>query len=265
VSNAAAFSGSIPASYDRYLVPWLFEAHAADLAERVPTTDELRVLEIAAGTGAVTRRLRAVLPASATLVATDLNDAMVDYGRDAVGDAGIEWRTADAQALPFDDAGFDVVICAFGFMFLPDKVQGFREARRVLAPGGTLLATVWASLDENPWARAYHATLARLFPDDPPRFLETPYGYDSERLESDLTEAGWDDVSLETVRRTTEAESAQVVARGLATGSPLAAQLKERGADPETVIAEAARDLANLAGERPFRAELAATVITATR
>jgi SAM-dependent methyltransferase len=266
MSGASAFSGSVPEFYDRYMGPWLFEPYAADLVARLPEGDKLEVLEVACGTGIVTRRLREALPASATLVATDLNEPMVEYARAAVPDPAIVWRQADAQALPFEDGSFDVVVCQFGFMFLPDKAQGFREARRVLRPGGLLLGNVWRSRDENPWARSVHATVADLFPADPPRFLETPYGYfDSERIHSDLAEAGWDGVKLDAVRLESLAESALDVATGIAKGSPLSFELAERGADPETVAEQLGRRLVAVGGERPFRAELAATVLTASR
>jgi SAM-dependent methyltransferase len=266
MSGASAFTGSVPASYDRYMGPWLFEPYAADLVARLPASGDLEVLEVACGTGIVTRRLKEALPASATLVATDLNDAMVDYAQGAVPDPGIAWQQADAQALPFADGSFDVVVCQFGFMFLPDKVQGFREARRVLRPGGLLLGNVWQSRDENPWARAVHATVAELFPTDPPRFLETPYGYfEPERIRADLADAGWEDVQLDDVSLESLAESALDVATGIAKGSPLSFELAERGADPETVAEELAQRLAAIGGDRPFRAELAATVINASR
>lgn len=266
MSGASEFSGSVPEFYDRYLGPWLFEPYAAELVARLPEGDGLQVLEIACGTGIVTRLLREALPGSATLVATDLNEPMVEYARATVPDPAIEWRQADAQALPFEDASFDVVVCQFGFMFLPDKVEGFREARRVLRPGGVLLGNVWHSHDENPWARSVHATLAELFPTDPPRFMETPYGYgDADRVRADLADAGWDHVQLDVVRLESLAESAVNVALGVATGSPLSYQLAERGADPETVAGELARRLVAVGGERPFRAELAATIITAAR
>lgn len=266
MSDATAFFGSVPENYDRYLVPWLFEPYAADLVARVPARDGLRVLEVAAGTGVVTRRLRETLPASATLVVTDLNDAMVDYARDAIGRPDIAWRQADAQALPFEDGSFDVVVCQFGFMFLPDKPRGFREARRVLAPEGVLLTNVWHGLEENPWALATHTAVARLFPDDPPRFMETPYDYgDPARLRADLRSAGWDAVELEDVPCETLADSARTVAVGIATGSPLTFQLAERGADPEAVATDLERELVAVGGERPFRARLTATVITARR
>ncbi len=265
-ASAAAFSGSVPGFYDRYLGPVLFEPYAADLVSRLPAGDRLRVLEIASGTGIVTRRLREALPESATLVATDLNEAMVSYARAAVPAPGIDWQQADAQALAFADGAFDVVVCQFGFMFLPDKVQGFREARRVLASGGVLLANVWRSLEANPVAAAVHTTVARLFPADPPRFLETPYGYhDAARICADMAEAGWENVQLETVDVQGRGASATDFATGFVLGSPLSHELAARGADPDAVVRALTAALVPIAGEEPFTPALAATVITAVR
>ena len=265
--STTEFSGSVPAFYDQYLGSVLFEPYAADLVSRLPSRDGLRVLEIACGTGVVTRRLRAALDDSATLVATDLNEAMVDYARVAVPAADIVWQQADAQALAFDDSSFDVVVCQFGFMFLPDKVQGFREARRVLVDGGSLLANIWQSMDANPVAGVIHTTLATLFSADPPRFLETPYGYhDTERIRADMTQAGWENPLLETVRVQSVAPSAEAVATGFALGTPLSHQLAERGADPDAVVGALSDALVPLAGgRRPFKPALAATIISATR
>ena len=266
MSSAAQFTGSVPERYHRYLVPWLFDPYALDLAARLPQRPGLRVLETATGTGIVSRRLREALPADATLVATDLNDAMVDHARTAVTEPGITWQQADAQALPFADGSFDVVVCQFGFMFLPDKVMGFREARRVLDDGGVLLGNVWHSRDENPFAHVLQDLLEEKLPQDPPRFLDTPYGYgDHERLRADLEAAGWDDIRFDVVRKQTEARSAQDVALGFLTGTPLSHELRERGADPDAFGAEYAKRLAAAGGNSPFKAELAATVITATR
>src|SRR5437870_8968818 len=139
VTVPASFTGSVPAFYDRCLGPVLFEPYANDLVARLDVGDDQRVLELACGTGIVTRRLREALPESATLVATDLFDAMLVHARSVVPDAGIEWQQADAQDLPFADGSFDTVVCQFGLMFLPDKVRGFREARRVLRDGGSLI------------------------------------------------------------------------------------------------------------------------------
>jgi SAM-dependent methyltransferase len=266
MSNAAQFTGNVPERYDRYLVPLLFEPYAADLVARLPQRDDLRVLELAAGTGVVTRRCLEALPERSTLVATDLNEAMVAHARDAVTRPGIEWSTADAQQLPFEDESFDVVLCQFGFMFLPDKVQGFREARRVLKDGGVLLANVWHSREENTVAHIVQQLLDERFPDDPPRFLDTPYGYgDHDRLRADLQAAGWESFELEEVRTTGQSPSAEDAALGYLTGTPLSFELGERGEDAESFGTELASRLAAAGGDRPYRTELAATVITATR
>ena len=265
-ASAAEFSGSLPGFYDRNLGPVLFEPYAEDLVSRLPTGDRLRVLEIACGTGIVTRRLRESLPESATLVATDLNEAMVSYARDAVPAAGIDWQQADAQALVFDDGSFDVVVCQFGFMFLPDKVKGFREARRVLDSGGLLLANIWQSMEANPAAGAIHATVARLFLEDRLRFIETLHGYyETDRIRADMAEAGWDDVQLETVRLQGLGPSAAEFAAGFALGSPLAHELAERDADLDAVIRALTDALIPHGGDQPFKPTLAATVISATR
>jgi SAM-dependent methyltransferase len=266
MSSATQFTGNVPERYDRYMVPLLFEPYANDLVERLSQRDDLRVLELAAGTGAVTRRLREALPDGSTLVATDLNEAMVAYARQAVPSAGIEWSAADAQQLPFDDGSFDVVVCQFGLMFLPDKVQGFREARRVLADGGLLLANVWHTREENTVAHIVQQLLDERFPDDPPRFLDTPYGYgDHDRLRADLAAAGWDKVDLHEVRTSGQAPSAQDAALGFLTGSPLFFELAQRGEDAGSFAAELTRRLAASGGDRPYTTALAATVIAATR
>lgn len=265
-SRDARFTGSLPAAYDRHLGPALFEPYAVDLAARLPAGDDVRVLEVACGSGIVTRRLREALPASATLVATDLNEAMVEYARHAVPEPGIEWQQADAQALPFADASFDAVVCQFGLMFLPDKVQGFREARRVLHAGGVLLANVWRPLEANPVPRAVDAALVALWPDDPPRFMHVPHGYgDPGQIRADLGAAGWEDVRLEDVNLEGAVPTAEDVAAGYARGTPLAHQLAERGADVDEVVRAVTAALERLSRERPFRVEHAAIVLTAAR
>jgi SAM-dependent methyltransferase len=265
-ASASVFSGSIPEFYDRFLGPALFEPYALDLVGRLPNDESLRVLELACGTGIVTRHIREALHSSATLVATDLNEPMVVYASNAVPNPGISWQQADAQALPFEDESFDVVVCQFGFMFLPDKPQGFREALRVLAPGGVLLASIWHSLEANPSAAVIDATVARLFPANPPRFFQTPYGYgDQERIAGDMAAAGWTDVRLETVQVESLSGSAEEFASGFAYGSPLTHELVERQADLDEVVRALTAALVPVGGDRPFRAALSATIVRGVR
>lgn len=258
-----AYTGSVPESYDRHLGPVLFEPYARDLVSRLQVREGLRVLELACGTGILTRRLREALPATATLVATDLNEAMLTHARRALHGAEVEWRQADAGALELEDESFDVVACQFGFMFLPDKPRAFAEARRVLRPGGRLLASVWRGVDENSPAQAVGRAVAALWPDDSPSFLTTPYGYfDHDRLRADLRAGGFEQVELEDVRLRNTAPSARDVARGFTRGTPLAHELADREAAPEPVEDAAA---AIIGGEGPVEVELSAVVISAAR
>src|SRR5215475_13067871 len=198
VATDKLFAGSIPEIYDRFLVPLIFEAYARDLAERVARVEPREVLETAAGTGVLTRAIAARLPAPARMVVTDLNQPMLDHAQRQSHDSRITWRQADALALPFEDQKFDVVACQFGAMFFPDKVQGYREARRVLKPGGRFLFNVWDRISQNAFARVVTDALAKLFPIDPPSFLtRTPYGYcDVHRIRDDLMAAGFKGISI---------------------------------------------------------------------
>src|SRR5262245_23179234 len=165
------FAGSIPEIYDRFLVPLIFESYARDLAARVARAEPQDVLETAAGTGVLTRAIASRLPAPARIIATDLNQPMLNHAQGQSHDSRITWRQADALALPFEDQSFDVVACQFGAMFFPDKVQGYREARRVLKPGGHFFFNVWDRISENEFADVVTQALATLFPQDPPRFM----------------------------------------------------------------------------------------------
>jgi ubiquinone/menaquinone biosynthesis C-methylase UbiE len=163
-ASDALFAGSIPDIYDRLLVPLIFEPYASDLAKRVAEAKPQLVLETAAGTGAVTRALASSLK-DARIVATDLNQPMLDHARSRQsGDKRIEWRQADALELPFKDQTFDAVACQFGLMFFPDKVQGYREARRVLKPSGRFFFSVWDRISENEFADVVTQALATFFP-----------------------------------------------------------------------------------------------------
>ena len=178
----AAFVGTVPPNYDRYLGPLLFHPYADDLAARLPVARGTRVLEVACGTGIVTGRLVRRLAGQGTLVATDLNDAMIAHARTRVpADPALEWRQADGTSLPFPDRAFDAVVCEFGLMFFPDKAAGVREAFRVLEPGGTYLFNVWDKIEHNAVARISHDTIRAFFPDDPPQFYQVPFNLQTRR------------------------------------------------------------------------------------
>ena len=227
------FAGSIPQLYDEYFVPLIFEPYAIDLSARTAARRPGRVLEVAAGTGAVTRHLATDLPAASAIVATDLNPDMVARAREVGAARPVEWRTADAMQLPFDDASFDAVVCQFGVMFFPDRGAAFAEARRVLRPGGTFLFNAWDRIEENEFADVVTATLATVFPADPPRFMaRTPHGYhDKATILRDLAAGGFAAApQIETIARRSKAPSARHVALGYCQGTPLRSEIEARDA-----------------------------------
>jgi len=227
------FSGSIPTLYETYLVPLIFEPYAADLVNRLAPRRLLRVLELAAGTGVVTRALASVLPESVSVVATDLNQSMLDQASALGTRRPVEWRQADALQLPFQDGTFDAVVCQFGVMFFPDKSKAFSEARRVLRSGGIFIFNVWDRINDNEFADTVTTALEALFPQDPPRFLaRTPHGYyDRLTIERDLANAGFmASPHVTTVAARSRAHSARVPAVAYCQGTPLRNEIEARDA-----------------------------------
>jgi len=227
------FAGSVPRIYEKYLVPLIFEPYAGELAERVAARAPGRVLEIAAGTGVVTRRLAASLPQGCAIVATDLNPGMLEQARQVGTVRPVEWRTADAQQLPFEDASFDAVVCQFGVMFFPDKAKAFAEARRVLRPGGLFLFNAWDRIEENELTDVVTQALATVFPADPPRFMaRTPHGYhDTSAIARDVANGGFATTAeISTVARRSRAPSPRHPAIAICQGTPLRNEIEARDA-----------------------------------
>ncbi|MFJ6321988.1 MULTISPECIES: class I SAM-dependent methyltransferase [unclassified Rhizobium] len=223
------FSGTIPEIYQRYLVPMIFEPYAKDMADRVARLSPLRVLELAAGTGVVTRALAMQLGTGAEIVATDLNQPMLDAAaRQQSAQGRVTFRQADAMALPFENESFDLAVCQFGVMFFPDKLQSYREVRRVLKPRGTYIFSVWDQLSGNEFVTVASAALAGCFPDDAPRFMErTPHGYyDTKAIVKAVKEAGFAEASVETVDKIGHAGSALDAATGYCQGNPLRGEIE---------------------------------------
>jgi len=262
--TTTAFTGDIPGHYHSGLGPLLFEPYAAEVAARAAVLRPRRVLETACGTGIVTRHLRGALHAETSIVATDLNDAMIAVARRVVP-SGVEFRPADMTALPFSDGAFDLVVCQFGLMFVPDKALAARETRRVLAPGGRWLVSTWAPLSQVDVCWLAHETITSLFPDDPPRFYETPFSYgDPSVFRELLVEAGFTEVAVETVRCTGRAESPRAAATGIVLGNPVGEQIRAR--DPSKLgeaIAAVEGALTSRYGELEVEAELEALIATA--
>jgi ubiquinone/menaquinone biosynthesis C-methylase UbiE len=262
-----AFAGSIPENYDRYMVPLIFEAFAADFANRAASLSPNTVLEIAAGTGVVTRALAPKLSPAATYVVTDLNQPMLDYAASRQPlDSRIRWRQADALALPFENAAFDLVCCQFGAMFFPDRSSAYQEVKRVLKPGGHFLFNVWDRIEENVFADDVTNALAEIFPNDPPRFLaRTPHGYhDTALIRSELEDTGFNHVVIQTRAEQSRASSPLVPAVAYCQGTVLRNEIEARA--PGTLEAAtdyAASAIADKHGSGEVAAKIQAHVVMA--
>lgn len=261
------FAGSIPKIYDEYLVPMIFSVYADDIARRIAALSPSVLLEIAAGTGAVTRAVAAALPPGIRYIATDLNEPMLAVAaqRQAEDDR-IVWRQADGMALPFGDGEFDVVCCQFGAMFFPDRVKAYGEVKRVLKGDGTFVFNVWDRIEDNVLTHEATAALGKMFPDDPPRFMiRTPHGYhDKTVIRTDLERAGFRDISIEARSEISRAPSPEYVAIALCQGTPLRSEIEARDAGKlqaaTDLVAEAIR---TRHGSGPIEGKIQAIVIEA--
>ena len=267
MSNDAAFVGSIPEYYDNDLGPILFADYAADIAQRTAASSPGRVLETAAGTGIVTRRLRDALPKDAHLIATDLNPPMLEAARAkfAPGER-VEFRPADATALPFADGSFDAVVCQFGVMFYPDKDKSYREVSRVLTPGGHYLFSVWDSMRFNPVARIAHEVIASFFESDPPQFYMVPFSYGQiDPIKESLIDAGFLGIAAHVIRLSKPIANVARFAKALIYGNPTIDQIRIRGGDADQVVATLEKTLRQEFGPSAYRMPLQAIVFEARR
>jgi SAM-dependent methyltransferase len=257
--ETARFTGNIPHHYETGLGPVLFADFANDISKRIAAENPARVLEIAAGTGIVTRALRSLLPAGAQLTASDLNPPMLDVARTKFEPGeDIEFQTVDAMALPFEDGSFDAVLCQFGLMFFPDKKLSFREVFRVLAPSGHYVFSVWDQHRYNPFARFTHELVKLCFPEDPPQFYAVPFScHQIDPIKEAVLEAGFSDITIAVLKLDKNVPDLSVFARGLIFGNPLIDQINARGGvDPEKMVEELIADLGREFGTNPTRVAL---------
>jgi len=264
--TSSQFAGSIPELYDRCMGPVMFQPYAEDLARRVAEcVADGSVLETACGTGILTRQLRARLAPEVRLVATDLNQPMIDHARASLGEAApIEWQQVDCTRMPFPPASFEAVVCQYGMMFPPDKPAAVREARRVLGDGGLFVFNIWDDLAGNPYAQAIQQAVFSYFPSDPPSFFNVPYGYADASFWLNLLGAhGFADVRQEVVELPARSAKAAQIAIGLIKGSPLSHEIVARGGPIDEIVETATAALVRLGGDNPFRSTMHALVFTA--
>lgn len=266
-SDSQYFAGDAPHYYDRCLGPALFESYAEDMARRVVLRAPRDILEIAAGTGVLTRKLRERLHPSAKLTATDVNRLALEVAREKFSpDQLVFFEVADALKLAFPDDSFDCVVCQFGLMFFPDRDAALREARRVLKPHGRYLFSVWDAARYNPYARVGLEAVAELFPYDPPKFLQTPFSCpEIDPIKEALIAAGFANISISVLPRAPKVTDVEAFARGLVFGTPLIEEIRARDRVAGDAVVEAIANRLAAAFGSPATLPMQAIVFDASR
>lgn len=261
-TNSSSFVGDIPGHYDNGLGPNIFMDYADRLANLCCNSEVKNVIELAAGTGIVSRKLRDKLPPDAQLMVTDLNPPMLEVAKGKFSEGeNVEFGVANAMNLPFSDDVFDLMVCQFGVMFFPDKPASYREAARVLKPGGRYVFNVWSAMSENPFSEMAHDVGVQFFPDDPPGFYKVPFHYgDPEAVRADLAAGGWQDVEHETIQLNKTIVNPEAFATALVYGNPLIDEIRERGGvSPKEVASEMLSALTTAFGSSGMKMPLSAT------
>lgn len=261
------FTGSVPEYYESGLVPVIFEDYAKDLTRRIARCKPNSVLELAAGTGVVTRMLRDSLPRNCDLLASDLNEPMLEVAREKFKTGeNVTFKMIDAMGIPLEDASVDVVACQFGVMFFPDKVQAYREAWRVLKPGGHFIFNAWDSHEYNPFAGIAQRLVESEYPDDPPGFYKVPFHYNDARLiKREVAEGGFSSVKVKRKRLSKKIRSVEAFAMGLVHGNPLSEEVRARGGNPDELVETLVKAFQSEFGLRKSTMPLSAYVVTGTK
>ena len=266
-SPAINFSGSIPHHYDECLGPIFFEPYAIEVSKHIDPSSVHLALELACGTGRVTRHLRNVIPAEAKLIASDISPDMLAVAKEKLQSLSIEWRIIDARELPFDNSCIDVVVCCFGYMFVPDKLKAFLEAYRVLKPGGMLLFSTWDKLELNAASYVYRRVARKYLEDPLPETYNLPFSMNDEKeLKKSLQQAGFSRVSIERVDKVSVSSSAKDAANGLTLGGSIYNEIMKRNpAWIDEIKATVEEELSKKFGIAPMIAPMSALIIEACK
>jgi len=266
-SGTLSFTGSIPSNYDEYLGPMFFEDYALDICSRIYVSNAKSVLELCCGTGRVTRHIRKTLLPTTRFVASDLSPDMLKVARERVVDSGIDWQIVDAQQIPYGANEFDLVICCFGFMLVPEKAKAFAETLRVLRPGGTLLMSTWDTLERNEASFVFRSIIKQELGDCLPETYRLPFALnDPEEVRNELSAAGFSDVVVEVVEKKSVCETAKLAAYGLVHGGSLYNEIIKHGTERlNSILERVEKELARKYGVAPMAAPMSALITQASK
>lgn len=266
-ANSIQYSPTAALHYEKYSGPVFFEPYALEVAGRIHPSSVKVALEIACGTGRVTRHLRRVLPPSSKLIATDISSDMLQVAKDELKGLPVDWQLADAQELPFEDNSIDLIVCCFGYMFVPEKLKAFKEAHRVLRQDGTLLFTTWDRLELNIATHIHREVIRKYLGGELPESYTTAFSMNNEEeIKSWLTQAGFTETAVERVEKIAVSESARNVAEGLAYGGAIFSDMFKR--NPEwlpRIQSDIEKTLIEKYGDAPMKAPMRALFTSAKK
>jgi ubiquinone/menaquinone biosynthesis C-methylase UbiE len=214
------YQGGPAANYERYFAPAIGAPIARDLIELAKLRPGEHVLDVACGTGVVTR-LAAERVGDSGVAGVDVNPGMLEVARQVAGDTAIEWHQASAEALPLGDATFDVVLCQMGLQFFPDRQAALREMQRVLTPGGRVALNVPGPLP--PPLAVLEQALRRHVGPEAAGFVATVFSlHDTEEVRLLLENAGFTDVRTRSDRKALSLPRAEDFLWQYVYGTPIA-------------------------------------------
>ena len=262
-----SFSGSIPKHYEQYTGPMFFEPYAIEVCKRIDFPSIQFALELASGTGRVTRHLREHIPVTSKLVASDISPDMLAVAKEKLKTFDIDWRIIDAQQLPFADNSINLLVCCFGYMFVADKSKAFAEAYRVLRPGGMLLFATWDKLELNGASHVYRKAAKKYLQDPLPESYNLPFSMNDESLiKSMLQGTGFSRISIERVSKVALCQTAKEAAEGMVQGGTIYNEIMKRNpAWVEEIKLTVEKELAEKFGAAPMVAPMSAIISQATK
>jgi ubiquinone/menaquinone biosynthesis C-methylase UbiE len=257
-------SGTRGEIYEKHMVPAIFGLWAPDLVDSARVRPGERVLDVACGTGVVTRVIAERVGPGGRVVGLDSNPDMLAAARTAPSQSNIDWLVENAMSMSLLDQAFDAVVCQQGFQFFPDKVAALQEMRRVLVPGGRLALSVWRSVDQSPAFRILRDHLARRL--GPEKAALRPFGLpDGQAIGAMISSAGFRDVKVRAEVKISRFQSPQHMVLSIAGGAPtMFGALVEQGPDEiEAVALEIAEATRTYFDDEGWAAPMASNIITA--
>jgi len=242
-SSGWQLSGDAPLAYDTYIVAAFMQNYSRRLVETAVIKAGTRVLDVACGTGVVTRLAAERAGAEGYVAGLDINAGMLSRARALSEKTQIVWNEGTVTNMPFPEGSFDVVLCQQGLQFFPDKAAALGEMRRVLTPAGRLVVSVWRALDFCPWQRAIGDAVERYVSLEAGKQIRSAFSLgDANLLRDTIGSAGFRNVEIKVEPETIRHSSLQEYVPGYLSATPVGAAVANLNSKAQSEIIAAVRD-----------------------